>query len=75
MSDLLSGLEQFGLGNLKNMNLYDEPVKKTDENGGKAATAAAAPVMQEQDYLFDKAYSCPICDKEFKARTDRKSVV
>ena len=28
MSDLLSGLEQFGLGNLKNMNLYDEPVKK-----------------------------------------------
>ncbi|MDE7341967.1 MAG: DUF2225 domain-containing protein [Lachnospiraceae bacterium] len=71
MSDLLSGLEQFGLGNLKNMNLYDEPVKKTDEHGGKAATAAAAPVMQEQDYLFDKAYSCPICDKEFKARTVR----
>ena len=67
MSDLLSGLEQFGLGNLKNMNLYDEPAKKTDENGGKAA--AAAPVMQEQDYLFDKAYTCPICDREFKART------
>ena len=69
MSDLLSGLEQFGLGNLKNMNLYDEPAKKTDENGGKAA--AAAPVMQEQDYLFDKAYTCPICDREFKARTVR----
>ncbi len=47
MSDLLSGLEQFGLGNLKNMNLYDEPVKKTDENGGKAATAAAAPLTAE----------------------------
>ena len=67
MSDLLSGLEQFGLGNLKNMNLYDEPAKKTDENGEKAA----APVMQEQDYLFDKSYNCPICDKEFKARTVR----
>lgn len=51
------------------MNLYDEPAKKTDENGGKAA--AAAPVMQEQDYLFDKAYTCPICDREFKARTVR----
>lgn len=70
MSDLLSGLEQFGLGNLKNMNLYDEPAKKTaDENGGKPA--AAPVVMQEQDYLFDKAYTCPICDKEFKARTVR----
>lgn len=67
MSDLLSGLEQFGLGNLKNMNLYDEPAKKAEEIGGKAA----APVMQEQDYLFDKSYTCPICDREFKARTVR----
>lgn len=67
MSDLLSGLEQFGLGNLKNMNLYEDTTKKVDENGGKAA----APVMQEQDYLFDKSYTCPICDREFKTRTVR----
>lgn len=65
MSDLLSGLEQFGLGNLKNMNLYDEPKKA--EGDGKAA--APAPVMQEQDYLFDKATTCPICDKDFKNKT------
>ena len=65
MADLLSGLDQFGLGNLKNMNLYDEP-KKEEEGEGKAA---AAPVMQEQDYLFDKAFKCPICDKDFKSKT------
>lgn len=65
MADLLSGLEQFGLGNLKNMNLYDEP--KKDEGDGKAP--AAVHVMQEQDYLFDKAATCPICDKEFKTKT------
>lgn len=65
MADLLSGLEQFGLGNLKNMNLYDEP-KKTE---GDDKAPAAAPVMQEQDYLFDKATTCPICDKEFKTKT------
>ena len=65
MADLLSGLEQFGLGNLKNMNLYDEPKKA--EGDDKAS--AAAPVMQEQDYLFDKATTCPICDKEFKTKT------
>ncbi len=65
MADLLSGLEQFGLGNLKNMNLYDEPKKA--EGDDKAP--AAAPVMQEQDYLFDKATTCPICDKEFKTKT------
>lgn len=67
MADLLSGLEQFGLGNLKNMNLYEDTTKKADENGEKAA----APVMQEQDYLFDKSYTCPVCDREFKARTVR----
>lgn len=64
MSDLLSGLGQFGLGNLENMNLYEEPKKAEAGEGGKAA-----PVMQEQDYLFDKAFNCPVCDKSFKART------
>ncbi|MCM1254290.1 MAG: DUF2225 domain-containing protein [Clostridium sp.] len=66
MADLLSGLEQFGLGNLKNMNLYDEPKKAEGDDKGQTA---AAPVMQEQDYLFDKATTCPICDKEFKTKT------
>ena len=65
MSDLLSGLGQFGLGNLENMNLYEEPKKAETGEDGKPA----APVMQEQDYLFDKSFTCPICDKEFKART------
>ncbi len=65
MADLLSGLEQFGLGNLKNMNLYDEPKKEEVGADGKPA----APVMQEQDYLFEKAFACPICDKQFKAKT------
>ena len=65
MAGLLSGLEQFGLGNLENMDLYD--TQKKDEKGtdGKAA----APKVQEQDFLFDKSFNCPICDKEFKART------
>lgn len=65
MADLLSGLGQFGLGNLENMNLYEE-AKKEEAGDGKAA---APQVMQEQDYLFDKSFACPICDKEFKART------
>lgn len=64
MAGLLSGLEQFGLSNLENMDLYEAP-KKAGEN----AEGKEAPVMQEQDYLFDKSFTCPICDKEFKART------
>lgn len=65
MADLLSGLGQFGLGNLENMNLYEEP-KKANESG---EGGQAAPVMQEQDYLFDKSFGCPVCNVDFKART------
>lgn len=61
MSGLLSGLEQFGLGNLENMDLYEKP-KKEEE-------AKKETVIQEQDFLFDKTFTCPICDKEFKSRT------
>ncbi len=63
MAGLLSGLEQFGLGNLENMNLYDDP-KKDEKEEGKASKQP-----QEQDFLFDKTWTCPICGTEFKART------
>ena len=65
MAGLLSGLEQFGLGNLENMDLYESQKKAEKAADGKPA----APVVQEQDFLFDKSFTCPICDKEFKART------
>lgn len=64
MGGLLSGLEQFGLTNLENMDLYEKPKKAEKDEQGKPV-----PVMQEQDFLFDKSYTCPICDREFKART------
>lgn len=61
MAGLLSGLEQFGLSGLENMDLYEKPKKEEEKK--------EAPVMQEQDFLFDKTFTCPICDHEFKART------
>ena len=63
MSGLLSGLEQFGLSGLENMDLYEKP-KQEEE-----AKADVPQVVQEQDFLFDKTFTCPICDKEFKTRT------
>ena len=64
MGGLLSGLEQFGLTNLENMDLYEKPKKVEKDDQGKPV-----PVMQEQDFLFDKSFTCPICDREFKSRT------
>ncbi len=65
MAGLLSGLEQFGLNNLEDMNLYETPKKSEEAEGG----AAAVHTVQEQDLLFDKSFTCPLCDREFKART------
>lgn len=65
MAGLLAGLEQFGLSNLENMDLYEQPKKAETDSEGKPAPKT----VQEQDYLFDKSFTCPICDKEFKAKT------
>ena len=65
MAGLLSGLEQFGLSNLESMDLYE--TQKKEEKGVDGQTAPSK--VQEQDFLFDKAFKCPICDRDFKART------
>ncbi len=65
MDNLLSGLDSFGLGGLENMNIYEQPKKAPVGADGKPV----APVLQEQDFLFDKTFTCPICDTEFKSRT------
>lgn len=65
MAGILSGLARFGLGKLENMELYEEPKK---EEAGKESKPT---VIQERDFLFDKSFTCPICDKEFKSRTVR----
>lgn len=64
MAGILSGLARFGLGKLENMELYEAPKKEEAVQEGKTAA-----VVQEQDFLFDKSCTCPICDKEFKNRT------
>ena len=63
MANLFSGLEAFGLGNLSEMDIYDEKEKnvKKPEDDEKAA-------FSEEDIIFDKTFACPVCDKEFKTK-------
>ncbi len=62
---LLDGLSQFGLSGLENMNVYETP----EAQKAAAKEEQHVHVAQEQDFLFEKTYTCPICDKEFKAKT------
>lgn len=67
MAGILSGLEKLGLGNLKDANLFEDSRKsgKASSNGA----AAEEHVVQEQDFLFEKTHTCPVCDNTFKAKT------
>lgn len=63
-NNLLSGLESLGLGNLEGLDIYEDPHK--DE---KKQAEVVAP--KEEDMLFDKSYTCTVCDKDFKAKMVR----
>lgn len=67
MANLFSGLEAFGLGKMANMEVY-----ATDEKNNKKAGQSEdveKNVIVEADLLFDKTFTCPVCDKEFKSKT------
>lgn len=68
-NNLLSGLEGLGLGNLKDLNLY-ESGNKSDKDVKKNAQAVS-PETKEEDMVFDKTFTCPVCDEQFKAKMVR----
>lgn len=62
---LLSGLEKFGFRSLDKVDVYEEEKKKDDEKNTKKAIVD----LSEPEMLFDKTYTCPVCEKELKVKT------
>lgn len=65
MADLFSGLEDFGLGNLSGIDVYEKINKADDSNTKKAVKNE----VQEKDIIYDKNFTCPVCNTEFKVKT------
>lgn len=60
---ILSGLGSLGLGGLEGMDIFGEEEKKEKQQ------AFAEPAkVEEKDLIFDKTFSCPVCDREFSAK-------
>ena len=68
---LLSGLEEFGLGALEGMNLFEE--KKAPGANGVAGGPGGAPVLTEKDFILEKTTKCPVCNSDFKAKVVKGS--
>ena len=72
MSDsIFSGLESFGLGGLEGLSLFEQPKKAEKEEAKKEAPKPIE--FKEEDFLFDKTASCPVCDTPFKHRAVKGS--
>lgn len=58
---IFSGLKNLGLGDLESKDLFEDDTK--------AAEQAAEPAQpEEKDFILDKTFTCPVCDKNFTSR-------
>ena len=72
MKGIFSGLEKLGLGKLEKVEVFEDASKKEEEaKEGKRKSAA----VSEADFLFEKTYVCPVCDKEFHSKKIRTGKV
>lgn len=71
---IFSGFEKLGLGNIEGEALFEDPRKK-ETVVKKEEPKKKLQLVNEEDYLFDKKYKCPVCDSDFEARTVRTGKV
>lgn len=65
---LFSGLEQLGLGKYNGAKLMEE---KKQDSALAGAGENRTPKVTEEDVLYDKRYTCPVCDVSFTSKTVR----
>lgn len=68
---ILSGLEKFGLGDIDESKLFENEKPASAEQKVKDNKQAEEEVISEADFLYDKTYTCPVCDFEFTSKTVR----
>ena len=71
MKGIFSGLDKLGLGKLEKVEVFEDTSKKEEAKDGKKKAAA----VTEADFLIEKTYVCPVCDKEFHSKKIRTGKV
>lgn len=74
MANIFSGLESLGLNNLSEMKLFENKEKEKENEDAKKSADQTVEV-KEVDLLFDKHFTCKVCDQEFKSKMVRTGKV
>lgn len=67
MAGILSGLKSLGLDKLEGLEIFDDEEKKGLKIQKKAEAKEPA-VLEEKDLIYDKTFTCAVCDKEFSSK-------
>lgn len=72
MGNIFAGLESLGISDTEGMDIYQEPMKATKKKEEKKEEKKE---LTEEDLIFEKSYTCPVCDFEFKSKMIRTGKV
>ena len=72
---IFEGLEKLGLSGFEDQALYEEKTAAAAPAPKKEAPPPPKKLDNEKDFLFDKKYVCPVCAKDFTAKTVRTGKV
>jgi Uncharacterized protein conserved in bacteria len=73
MKNIFAGLESFGLKGTNKVDVFQE--KTDDKSQEKGENKDHKKEVTEEDLLFEKSYTCPVCDNEFKSKMVRTGKV
>ena len=72
MSNIFAGLEKLGFGNTKEVEVFKDSPHHRRSSEKKEAEKKE---LTEEDLIFEKRYTCPVCDHEFKSMMVRTGKV
>lgn len=74
MANIFSGLENLGLKNIEKVDIFQKKSdKKKEQQTAEKEVKKAGPT--EEELIFDKSYTCPVCNFVFKSKMVRTGKV
>lgn len=74
MANIFSGLENLGLKNIEKVDIFQKKGdKKKEQQVAEKEVKKAGPT--EEELIFDKSYTCPVCNFVFKSKMVRTGKV